>query len=285
MKNKFHSIQISHEMPLEMLLGNEEQNLGCDYHYSLVHLFERGGGPRGIDYFLYAVDQLKAHRTVILDNSIFELGCAFDPDKFAFWVQQLAKFAGKRNVNKHLVYIIPDVLDNCDATVASAIYFLDKYKKLPGRKMAVAQGKTFEELRSCYCQLNSLTKLDRTGISFNCEAYNLPRATQLQSWMDSRIEFVTLLESTTILKSPLHLLGCSLPQEFEAYQGNKNIVSLDTSNPVVHGLRGIPYEYGGLKTKLSVKLADLFETRVDQNQLDMIEWNVRRFRELVNGYY
>lgn len=286
-------VELYHEMPLQMLLQGYEDKLDISGHYALVHLYEKHK-----EYFEYSVLRLRQGYPVILDNSIFELGTAFDADRFAFWIKELVKYAGKGNVSRNLLYIIPDVLDDYEGTVTQAKNFLQKYEKLPGKKMAVAQGKTCSELLHCYQELNSLTNLDRTGISFNCEAYtssskdscaedNVDELTTLKAWGSGRIRFInTLLESykeLSELPSRLHLLGCSLPQEFKYYRGMDAIASIDTSNPVVHGIKGIAYTHDGLDRKESIKLADLFETSVITPQLDLIEWNTAVFRWFING--
>ena len=272
-------IEIYHEMPLGMLLADGEDTLGVSGHYALVHLYEKHR-----EYFDYSVMRLRMGYPVILDNSIFELGKAFDMDRFVFWIKELVKYAGKGNVNRHLVYIIPDVLDDAAATVQQCRDFVRKYPKLPGSKMAVAQGRSLSELVWCYEELNNVADLDRTGVSFNCEAYKGNKST-LNNWMEGRQAFVALLTKMAgrDMPSPLHLLGCSLPQEFMAYRGNPYIVSIDTSNPVVHGLREIPYTSDGLTIKESIKLADLFMTEPTPRQLDIIKWNVAAFRWFVNG--
>ena len=67
-------IKVSHESPLSMLEISRTYN---DYDYALVHLFETHPG-----YFNFFEDSIKRGRHVILDNSIFELGKAFDSRKF-----------------------------------------------------------------------------------------------------------------------------------------------------------------------------------------------------------
>lgn len=279
-------IEIYHEMPLGMLLREEEDALDVSGHYALVHLYEKHR-----EYFEYSVARLRMGYPVILDNSIFELEKAFDADRFAFWVKELVRYAGKGNVNRNLVYIIPDVLDDAPATLNQCRDFIKRFPKLPGKKMAVTQGCSYGELLWCYEELNNLVDLDRTGVSFNCEAYTFNsgdpnKLNKLMSWMTGRQRFVKALEEmhkAQGLPSPLHLLGCSLPQEFKAYKGNTNIVSVDTSNPVVHGIKEIPYTSEGLNIKESIKLADLFLTEPTSRQLEVIRWNVAAFRWFING--
>lgn len=278
-----NDIELYHEMPLSMLLDGYEDKLGISGHYALVHLYEKHQ-----EYFNYSVRRLRMGYTVILDNSIFELGKAFDADRFAFWIKELVKYAGKSNVKKNLVYIIPDALDEPETTVSQCRDFLKLHGRLPGKKMAVAQGRTMGDLIWCYDKLDSLADMDRIGVSFNCEAYDKyakEGMSKLEGWSEGRKAFVKQLEFKhgTRLPTPLHLLGCSLPQEFQAYQTNENIVSIDTSNPVVHGIKEIPYTCNGLQAKESIKLADLFLTECTSRQLEIIKWNTAAFRWFANG--
>ena len=82
---------------------------------------------------------------------------------------------------------------------------------------------------------------------------------------------------------PHHLLGCGLPQEFALYRSYDWIESLDTSNPIVHGLLGIKYEHCGLQTKESIKLIELLDSDISRKQLYDITHNISHFRSYVNG--
>jgi hypothetical protein len=59
--------------------------------------------------------------------------------------------------------------------------------------------------------------------------------------------------------------------------------SLDTSNPVVHSILNIGYDYGGLVDKQSIKLVDLLHSELDNNQKSLVEKNTTIFRKLVKG--
>lgn len=283
--------KIFHEMPLAMLINGDEYRL-ADGHYALVHLYDESADS---GYYEYTVRQLKAGRDVILDNSVFELGQAFSAERFAYWIEQLVKDAGYENVQKYLVYIIPDVLDNFEATIDSARSFINQYSGLPGKRMVVVQGKTFEELLLCYRDLSYLPDIYRIGISFNCEAYNTIPEDQrnsssyttmlLHAWMAGRSAFIDYLveEYGYQLPVPLHMLGCSLPQEFKNYWNYTCIVSVDTSNPIVHGLHKIAYTENGLHEKLPMKLVDLMHKIPTAEEMSVIEHNCKLFRRFVNG--
>ena len=59
------------------------------------------------------------------------------------------------------------------------------------------------------------------------------------------------------------------------------IYSLDTSNPVVHGIKGICYGEDGLWNKESQKLYELINYEVEDTNIIMN--NIQKFRWLTNG--
>ena len=85
---------VSHETPISLLDESREYN---DFDYALVHLFETHP-----EYYSFFKQSLLQGREVLLDNSIFELGYAFDSEKFAHYVNEL----------KPTYYIVPDVLED-----------------------------------------------------------------------------------------------------------------------------------------------------------------------------
>ena len=52
---------------------------------------------------------------------------------------------------------------------------------------------------------------------------------------------------------------------------------------IIHGIKGIKYEHGGLQTKESIKLVDLLDTDITNEQLYNINHNVSYFRNYSNG--
>lgn len=283
-------IHYSHEMPMFMLRNGDEAKLNS-YFYALVHIFE--DPVYGQEYFDYTCDQLLNGREVILDNSVFELETAFNADNFVFWIKKIEEKVGNKISN--MVHIIPDVLDNKDATIANVKSFSKKYS-LKSKAMAVVQGKTFEELLSCYDSI--ATYVSRVGISFNCLAYEklweeleISNMTKLDMWFVGRKLFIkALFDSRRLLNfnTKLHLLGASYPDEFRYYTTIKPhlgsfIASLDTSNPVVHGLLNIRYNDSfGLRTKESMKLIDLFNKEKKDSNIGLVYYNVSQFKEINN---
>ncbi len=275
-------MKISHEVPLFLLDRSRKFN---GYSYALVHLFSQYP-----EYYKFYVDELRNGREVILDNSVFELDKPFDAAEFANWVQRLVSDSGTRGTN--LTYIIPDILDDGAATVQSAIDFIAKFPDLPGRKMSVAQGKTMLELQNCYRDLFPL--VDKLGVSFNCKAYETwfenmqPGMPKLLQWVHGRQYFIETLFHAEWLSTekPMHLLGIALPFEYSYYthehpELDDFIETADTSNPVAHGMLGIKYkDVIGLNDKQSIKLADMITAKEEDSHLDIIMYNVNKFREI-----
>lgn len=251
---------VSHEVPICLL---EESRQFNDYDYALVHLFE--DLP---EYFDFYKQSLLLDRKVILDNSIFELGEAFDPDIFASYIEKL----------KPTEYIVPDSLENTEETIKNFDSFVSLYKDLPGNIIGVVQGKTFKELVECYSYMKD--RADKIAISFDYSYY----LSIAENYMEGRIRFFKKLLQYNIIdiNKPHHLLGCYLPQEFKNYTNFKWIESIDTSNPIVHGIKGIKYTERGLNFKEKIKLAELINIKKEELNFDLINYNIKIFRSFCN---
>lgn len=274
---------ISHESPVSILKESLQYN---DYDYCLVHLCEQI--PEYYDFFK---NSLKKGRHVLLDNSIFELGVSFDPIKYAKIIEEL----------RPTEYIIPDALEDYKNTCESLENWLKEYKHLPGKKIAVIQGKTYSELKDCLRFIYGTQSVHKIGISFDYSYYiELADSFQTQTENLNKWEkyalgrnlFLQKLEHDVALPRNIkyHLLGCSLPQEFKQagmFGFIKNMFeSVDTSSPVVHGIYNIKYDSKtGLSEKNSMKLADLINVQVTPEQLSTIKYNTEIFRQFIRSGY
>ena len=264
-------IKIAHEAPIDIF---EEIQRYTNYDYALVHLLEQNGRYR--DTFERAV---KKGREIILDNSIFELEEAFEADRFAMWVERL----------KPTWYIIPDALENAEKTMQQAADWYKSYKNIPGKSIGVVQGKTYQEIRDCYRAMDEIANVNMIAISFDYSYYieSVPHPNKYVSWMLGRVKLLgDLLRDGVINKNkPHHLLGCGLPQEFAFYKHSDYnwIYSLDTSNPIVHALKGIEYGSDGLWSKESQKLHELIDTDIEKIDISLVKTNIQKFRWFANG--
>ena len=265
-------MKISHESPLCLLDRSRSYN---DYDYALVHLFETEP-----TYYEFFKDSLAQGRHVLLDNSIFELGTAFDSDRYAHWIKEL----------QPTEYIIPDVLENALGTMDNALEWKEKYSDLPGNKIGVVQGKSYEDLIQCYDYLDNVIGVDKIAISFDYSYYLevCPHPNKWMGYVLGRVQTLTRLLKDGVINTekPHHLLGCALPIEFMFYrQGFEWLESLDTSSPIVHALLGVGYEPGGLDSKKSLKLIELLNTpEPSVATMHTIKHNIQYFRSYVHGY-
>jgi len=75
-----------------------------------------------------------------------------------------------------------------------------------------------------------------------------------------------------------------LAKEFRFYVDKNiyNIVSCDTSNPVVAAIHGLKYDADyGLDNKPSTKLADLIAHNVTDDQLELVKYNTTMFKKII----
>lgn len=269
-------MKISHESPLCLLEESRKYN---DYDYCLVHLFETE--PTYLQFFK---DSLTQGRTVLLDNSIFELGTAFDSDRYAQWIKDL----------QPTEYIIPDVLEDALGTMDNALdwkeKYLDEMTAIGSKSIGVVQGKTYADLVQCYDYLDKIVGVDKIAISFDY-SYYLEVCPHPNKWMGyalGRVQTLNQLRHDGVINEdkPHHLLGCALPIEFMFYREGFNFLeSLDTSNPIVHALLGKGYEPGGLVSKKSLKLIELLHTpSPSPATMHTIKHNISYFRSYVRGF-
>lgn len=258
-------MRISHEVPKQLFDQSLQFN---DYDYALVHLFE--SDPEYLQFYKNCVNN---NRHVILDNSIFELGTAFDMELFADWVKYL----------NPAEYIIPDSLEDSHLTISNANEWMNNYEPgLTSKCIGVVQGKTYDEIVNCYQTLISLG-VDKIAISFDYSYYQVTNSNcdnKFIAWMRGRRDLIERMLHEGIINTniPHHLLGCALPQEFAFYKGYKWIDTIDTSNPIVHGIKGKRYSNIGLLDKESIKLVELLNEDITEAMYSDIMFNVSKFR-------
>lgn len=262
------NIKIAHEAPKSIF---KEVQKYTDYDYALVHLFEEDE-----EYLQQFKDAVKNGREVILDNSIFELEEAFSADKFIHWVNEL----------RPEWYIVPDALEDTKKTMSQMADWNLRYAAAAyGKKIGVVQGKTYKQIVACYEYMDKMADVDMIAISFDYSYYTetISHPNKYVSWMLGRVKLLGDLVRDGIINEDKkhHLLGCSLPQEFSFYSQYDWIYSLDTSSPVVHGIKGIGYRSDGLWNKESQKLHELMNYEVGDTNL--ILNNIHKFKWLVNG--
>jgi hypothetical protein len=259
-------IKISHEVPRCLLTASPEFN---DYDYALPHLFDQDE-----EYLQYFMDAKANGRYIIMDNSLHELGEAYNHKRLRYWV----------GVIEPDEFIVPDVWMRCAETAAQAKYWLQfKYPKKT-KLTAVIQG---ENKNQAYLCANLLANLgySKLCVSYGATWYNdfFPHTNADMGKALGRVRFVQGLLNLKELKDiKFHLLGCSIPQEFGWYDNNPRIESIDTSNPVMAALDGIRYSSNGLNYKPKANMNDYFDIDFKDVDYSNVVHNTTVFREINN---
>jgi len=266
-------MKVSHECPISIL---QQSLCFCDYDYCLVHLTKQYP-----DYYnFYKASRQTYNRELLLDNSIFELGKAFDPEEF---------YKAALDLQPNM-FIVPDVLEDYYGTIDSFKQFEHKKKDLKNtfltKSIGAVQGKNWQELKECYKFMSD--HADMIAISFDFSYYQIigEGYHHLERWCSGRQRFIMDLINNGIWNwnKPHHLLGSSLAKEFRFFVDRNihNIVSCDTSNPVVAAIHGLRYDADyGLQTKPTTKLADLITHEFTEEQLDILHYNVSMFKKII----
>jgi len=258
-------VKVSHEVPIALLGTSKEFN---DYDYCLPHLLDRHRSYE--EYFR----QAKAEgRYIIMDNSLHELGEAYDTKRLLHWVTELEPDE----------FIVPDVWENADASVRNAKAWASVELPKNTTKVAVVQGKSYIDFATGYQRYKWL-RYEKIAFSYGAswfqETFQHPNSDVAK--MMGRLKTITNLYKNNIISDfdRVHLLGCNLPQAFLYYKDFPFIESIDTSNPIIHGLKGMRYSEGGLLHKDKEKIDENFIQPISPKQKEDVLHNVKMFRKM-----
>jgi hypothetical protein len=260
-------MKVSHETPMCLLDRSENFN---DYDYCLPHLLDKE--PAYLDYFLKAKEK---GRYIIMDNSLHELGEAYNHERLLHWIEEI----------KPNEFIVPDVWENMIESIQNAEVW-NLYNFPEGvEKVAVVQAKTLHEAFECtriYKELGYKKICYSYGASYYNDICTHPNKDLGKAL--GRIFVISTLYNQGILTKTdrVHLLGCSVPQEFRWYEGIDCIESIDTSNPVMAALENIFYTHTGLSTKPKANMNDFFYIDSSEINEEKLHWNLQKFR-LINN--
>jgi len=259
-------IKVSHEVPLCLLNRSIEFN---DYDYCLPHLLDQYEEYK--DFFLQSRD---TGRHIMMDNSLHELGVPYSEDRLLYWLDEL----------KPQEFFVPDYWEDKTRSVVSAKKWSAIQYNFPDITfIAVVQAKSITETAECY-QAYKDFGYDKVAFSYGASYYNEvsshPNKTLGKAL--GRIQVISKLKEWNIIndRDKIHLLGCSVPQEFGWYKDLPYIESLDTSNPVMAGVEGIEYSKNGLYIKPTSNMNTVFENK--KLNVDLIKYNVAMFKQINN---
>jgi hypothetical protein len=261
---------ISHEVPLSLL--NESLKFN-DYHYCLPHLLENK------QYHKFYKDAHERGDLIIMDNGLFE-GVSHTEEDLVEHINDV----------KPDIFIVPDAWNDPHTTVKNAKKWIDYYvDKIPSTTnlMAVVQAKTVSDAMLTYSKFVELgfdhIALNHSGVFYK-ELYK--HQNELMSLMMGRIKFVNMLSGLKGFSNDIHhhLLGATLPNEFSYYKGKEYnfIKTIDTSNPVIYGLKHGKYPDEVLLDKPKEKLEVYFDQKLSDQQISDVLYNVKHFRTLLS---
>ena len=259
--------KISHELPINLLHMSNDIN---DYEYCLPHLLDQSA-----IYKKHFYQAKKEGRYIIMDNSLHELGEAYNHERLLHWIDEIQP-------NE---FIVPDVWEDMVESVCNAELWSDYEFPKGVEKVAVVQARTLHEAFEC-TKIYKRLGYNKIAYSYGASYYNdiCPHPNKDLGKALGRIFVISTLYNQGALNENdrIHLLGCSVPQEFGWYRGIKCIESIDTSNPVMAALEGITYLDAGLETKPKANMNDFFymeSGKIDYNQLD---YNLTKFKQINN---
>ena len=258
-------IKVSHEVPKCLLKASLEFN---DYQYCLPHLLDQDTAYRKHFY-----DFKKSGGYTIMDNSLHELGEAYDHERLIFWVNELEPDE----------FIVPDVWMDIDATLKNAKKWINIMYPKNVTPVAVVQSRNFKDAEECYLALKKLG-YKKIAFSYGADWYmdKFHGIHVDKAKMMGRISAVKQMFYNGVIKKNdrVHLLGCSLPQEFGWYENCSYIESIDTSNPIMAALEGIEYEEFGLNHKPKANMNDHFHIDIKNVNLKLVFHNVETFKKI-----
>jgi len=229
-------IQLACECPHSYL--RTHGNL-LDYEFCLTHMAEQNES-----YFNFYKEQNAKGRLTILDNSVFELGVPVEPERI---MKVYAQFPKPENV----VVVCPDVFNDGAKTLLQAKEFSTQVGPSV-RKMAVAQGTTWEEWLNCYEALANDSDIEIMGVTYDATYLSDP-GRDLSKTQNQMITRIRLFEKLEILGSLVdkhhHLLGTSDPIELFYQSECKQIRTCDTSFPFVQAIKGKQLRANGLNIR------------------------------------
>jgi len=266
-KINMKKIKISHEVPFCLLTKSREFN---DYDYCLPHLMDENE-----EYRVFFLNSKNIARYIIMDNSLHELGEAYDSDRLMYWVNKLEPDE----------FIVPDVWEDYAASVRNAKQWATVKMPANTTKVAVVQAKNIHEAMLCTQAYKDLG-YKKIAYSYGASYYNdiCPHPNKDLGKAIGRYMVIYDLYKQNILTKfdRVHLLGTASPIEFGMYKNIECIESIDTSNPIMAAIGEMPYTKMGLHMKPLANMNKHQDMSLDFVNEDLVEYNVEMFRR-ING--
>ena len=258
-------IKISHEVPFCLLTKSREFN---DYDYCLPHLMDENEEYRNFFY-----ESKKMGRYIVMDNSLHELGEAYNSDRLMYWINEI----------KPDEFIVPDVWEDAKASIENAEEWAKIELPEEVTKVAVVQAKHVWEAEDCVQAYKNLG-YKKIAFSYGAEYYHMicPHPNKDLGKAIGRYMVIHKLYNNKVLTSldRVHLLGTASPIEFGMYKNIECIESIDTSNPIMAAIGEMPYTKMGLYMKPIANMNKYQDMSIDFVNEDLVEFNVEMFKKI-----
>ena len=260
-------VKLSHEVPFCLLEKSREFN---DYDYCLPHLMDENEEYRNFFY-----ESKKMGRYIVMDNSLHELGEAYNTERLMYWVNEI----------KPNEFIVPDVWEDYTASVRNAKSWIQIELPEGVTKVAVVQAKSLHEAYLCVQSYKDFG-YKKIAFSYGAQYYHdlAPHPDKDFGKAIGRYMVLSQMYEDKLLSPTdrVHLLGTANPIEFGLYKNIKCIESIDTSNPIMAGVEKRMYHQLGISPKPVANMNKYQDVSEDFIETEIIEYNVRKFRE-ING--
>lgn len=261
-------MKILHESPL--CLMNHIQQF-TDGDYCLPHLMDQYE-----EYAKFFMRSKQSGRFIMLDNSLHELGIPYNEERIFYWLNELQP-------NE---FFVPDYWEDRVKSTVSAKKWISYQDDYPDTMfIAVVQAQSIDEAVICYQSYKDLG-YKKIAFSYGASYYNeiSSHPNKFLGKALGRIEVINNLYKKHIIEDndKIHLLGCSVPQEFGFYKNLPYIESIDTSNPVMAGIEGLRYNSNGLYIKPIVNMNECFEIPLNKIDLELVNYNIKQFKQINN---
>ena len=257
-------MKLSHEVPICLLEDSLKFN---DYQYCLPHLLDQDE-----DYKNFFYKCKKQGVYIIMDNSLHELGHAYDESRLIHWINELEP-------NE---FIVPDVWQDTTHSIVNAREWSQIILPKNVTKVAVVQAQNLLDAMVCYQTYKDLG-YRKIAFSYGAEYYldysSYPNKDVAKAL--GRIEVISKMYNMGLIQPTdrVHLLGCQVPQEFSFYKDAAFVETIDTSNPIMATIDGIKYGRNGLDIKPKANMNNHFYTT--DIDYDLLDWNLKTFRDLL----
>ena len=259
-------IKISHEVPFCLLEKSREFN---NYDYLLPHLMDENEEYRNFFY-----ESKKMGRYIVMDNSLHELGEAYNTERLMYWVNEI----------KPNEFIVPDVWEDYTASVRNAKLWAQVELPEGVTKVAVVQAKSLHEAYLCVQSYKDFG-YKKIAFSYGASYYNevYPHINKDFGKAMGRLWVISLLYKNKVIakKDRVHLLGTAMPFEFKFYKDYPFIESIDTSNPIMAALEGTKYT-DGQHPKPKLNMNEVQTWPIEKVDVDLVYYNVILFRDINN---